>query len=459
MTNSRRKFVKTLVGSSFVASSLAGDMISTRSEKILDYEANFEGIDDMRIAAIGMGIMGFNNTRTALSIPGVNLIAACDLYEGRLTRAKEIYGKSVITTRNYEEILNRQDIDAVIISTSDHWHDKITIDALKAGKHVYCEKPVVHRIEEGKAVIAAEKASGKIVQVGSQGVSSLGAQKAKEIYESGILGKLVVAEASFNRQDALGAWQYSIPTDASKETVSWQRFLGDAPKIPFDKKHFFRWRNYQAYGTGVAGDLFVHLFSKMHVILSSLGPERIFASGGLRYWEDGRDVPDVMMAIFDYPETENHEAFNMVLKVNFIDGGGGGGDFKLVGTEGVLEIKGSELILSQSKMSDAPGHGSWDSLDTFSKAQQKEFIKWYDDQYPNPSKRIIKKAETVYKHPKSFNQDKAHYMNFFNAIMGKEKVVEDASFGLRAAAPSLAANMSFFEQKPIHWDPVALEII
>lgn len=457
MSNSRRKFVKTLAGSSFVASAIAKDIFHSRIEQTLEYHPNFGGIEDMRIATIGMGIMGFNNTKTALSLPGVRLVAACDLYEGRLTRTKELYGKDVETTRNYEEILNRDDIDAVIISTSDHWHDKITIDALNAGKHVYVEKPMVHHINEGKAVIAAEQKTGKIIQVGSQGVSSLGAQKAKEIYESGILGKLVVAEASFNRQSAMGAWQYSIPRDANESTVSWDRFLGDAPKHPFDKKHFFRWRNYQAYGTGVAGDLFVHLFSKMHVILSSLGPERIFATGGLRFWEDGRDVPDVMMALFDYPKTETHDAFNMVLKVNFIDGGGGGGDFKLVGTEGVLEIKGSELILSQSKMSDAPGYGYWDSLSTFSLAEQEEFIKWYTAQYPNPSKGITKKEEIVYKEPESFDQHQAHYMNFFNAILGKEKVVEDASFGLRAAAPSLAANKSFFEQKPIVWDPVKMQ--
>lgn len=453
MSNTRRKFVKTIAGSTFVASAVAKGVFSTQQKITLPYQADFSGIDEMRIGAIGMGIMGFNNTRTALSIPGVNLIAACDLYEGRLTRTKEVHGQDVETTRNYQEILNRQDIDAVIISTSDHWHDKITIEALKAGKHVYVEKPMVHHIAEGKAVIEAEKKYGKVVQVGSQRVSSLIYKKAKEIYESGVLGRLLVAEASFNRQSALGAWQYSIPTDASPETISWDKYIGDAPQREFDKNHFFRWRNYQAYGTGVAGDLFVHLFSGMHVILSSLGPNKIYATGGLRHWEDGRDVPDVMLALFDYPETEQHEAFNMVLKVNFVDGGGGGGEFKLVGSEGVLEVKGNELILSQSKMSDAPGYGGWDSFGTFSEAQQKEFKVWYDSQFPDPKKRMTKKEEIIYKQPRDFSADKAHFMNFFNAVLGKEKAIEDASFGLRAAAPSLAANMSYFERRPIFWDP------
>ncbi len=458
MTQSRRKFVTTLAGSSFMASSLAKNLFKTRTEITLPDNRVYSEVDDIRLGAIGMGIMGFNNTKTALSIPGAKLLAACDLYEGRLTRSREVYGKDVYTTRRYEEVIERDDIDAIIISTSDHWHDRIAIDALNAGKHVYLEKPMVHLIEEGRAVIDAEKENGKIVQIGSQRVSSLIYAKAKEIYESGILGRLVIAEAAFNRQSALGAWQYSIPTDANEETVSWSRYLGDAPSHPFDLNHFFRWRNYRAYGTGVAGDLFVHLFSGMHYVISSKGPTKIYATGGLRYWKDGRDVPDVMMAVFDYPETENHEAFNMMLKVNFVDGGGGGGDFKLVGTEGVLEIKGQELVLTQNKMSNAPGYGGWDSFSTFSEKQQKDFVKWYDSNFPKPSKKVSKQEEIVFKTPKSANAHKSHFMNFFNAIQGKEKVIEDATFGFRAAAPSLAANKSYFEKRPIVWDPEAMEI-
>ncbi len=459
MSQSRRNFVKTIAGSSFLATAIGKDLLTTKKEITLDYKADFNGIEDMNIAGIGMGIMGFNNCRAATSIKGVNLIATCDLYQGRLDRSKEVFGKNIYTTRNYQEILSRNDINAVIISTADHWHNKIAIAAMNAGKHVYLEKPIVHHIEQGMSVVNAEKSTGKVVQIGSQGVSSLIYQKAKEIYKSGELGKLVMAEASFNRQSSNGAWQYSIPTDASEETIDWSRFLGDAPKIPFNKEHFFRWRNFQEYGTGVAGDLFVHLFSGMHVILSSLGPNKIFATGGLRYWNDGRNVPDVMLAVFDYPKTESHEAFNLILKVNFIDGGGEGGNFKLMGTEGVLEIVGNKLMLTKSKMSDSPTYGGWDSFDTFTEAQQKEYVKWFKAKYPNPSKPIKIASKEVYKEPNNFDSHKAHYMNFFNAIMGKEKAIENSSFGLRAAAPSLAANKSYFESRPISWDPVNMKLV
>lgn len=459
MKQSRRKFVKTLAGGSVLAASATKNVLNLSEKKGLKDHQKYQLEKGIRLGAIGMGIMGNNNVRTALSIPGTELIAACDLYDGRLERSKELYGDKVFTYRSYQRLIERDDIDAVIVSTSDHWHDRIAKAVLEAGKHLYLEKPMVHHIDEGKSVIEAEKSSGRVVQIGSQRVSSLASKKARELYQSGAIGQLVLAEASFNRQSAMGAWQYSIPTDASRDTIGWERFLGDAPKIPFNKKHFFRWRNYQAYGTGVAGDLFVHLFSGMHYILETNGPTKIYSTGGLRYWEDGRDVPDVMLALFDYPKTETHPAFNMVLKVNFIDGGGGGGDFKLVGTEGVLEMKGTSLVLSKSKMSDAPGYGYWDSFDTFSAHQQEEFIKWYEETYPNPSKRISVEEELVYSTPEDFNAHKAHYMNFFNAIHGKEQAIEDSTFGLRAAAPSLAANMSYFENRPIFWDPNRMELL
>src|SRR5690606_28954230 len=160
----------------------------------------------------------------------------------------------------------------------DHWHDRISIDAMNEGKHVYCEKPMVHKLEEGEAVIATQKKTGKVFQVGSQFVSSIITDKARELMASKVIGDLVLVETWNDRQSGLGAWQYSIPRDASKATVDWDNFIGDAPKVPFDPVRFFRWRNYQDYGTGIAGDLFVHLFSRLHAVTQSNGPNRSFAT-------------------------------------------------------------------------------------------------------------------------------------------------------------------------------------
>ncbi len=259
--------------------------------------------DKIRLAAIGLGIMGNKDCVTALKVPGVELVAACDLYTGRLDAAKEKYGSDVAVTKDYRALLERSDIDAVIVATCDKWHYKIAKDALEKGKAVYCEKPMVRQISEGLDVVNTARKTGGVMQVGSQWVSSIVFQKAREQFRAGAIGQLNCIEASYDRQSALGAWEYTIPTDASPATVDWDRYIAGDPHIPYDEKKFFWWRNYRDFGTGVAGDLFVHLISGVHVVTGAKGPVRVFSSGETSYWKDGRDVPDVMTAIMDYPET------------------------------------------------------------------------------------------------------------------------------------------------------------
>ncbi|MBS1831357.1 MAG: Gfo/Idh/MocA family oxidoreductase, partial [Acidobacteria bacterium] len=159
--------------------------------------------DTIQIALIGAGGMGQGDARSSTSLDGVKLVAACDLYTGRLERCREVWGKDIFTSRDYREVLGRKDVDAVIIATPDHWHARITKDALAAGKDVYCEKPMVQKVEEGQGVIDAQKASGgKIVQIGSQYASSLVFQKAKELLEQGAIGKLNMVDAWLDRNTA-----------------------------------------------------------------------------------------------------------------------------------------------------------------------------------------------------------------------------------------------------------------
>ena len=329
---------------------------------------------------------------------------------------KEVFGKDLFTSRNYKEVISRPDIDAVLVATSDHWHDHITIDAMNAGKAVYCEKPMVHHPEEGLAVLETEKKTAKVLQVGSQRASSILYEKARELYKAGEIGELVIAETWNDRQSALGAWQYSIPTDASEETVDWEAFLGDAPDRPFDKTRFFRWRNYQDYGTGVSGDLFVHLFTGLHFITGSLGPERIYTTGGLRYWEDGRDVPDVMMGLYDYPDSDAHPAFNLQMRVNFIDGSGGGSKIRLVGTEGEMVMGWGKLTIRRRRMPRAPGYGGWDSFFTFSEAQQKDYEQWYAETWPSGRPQVKEPQELTFSTPEGYSDHVDHWTNFITAI-------------------------------------------
>lgn len=460
--SSRRNFIRKMAGTALVTSVAPSLMASANKIQFLEspfYEKkNFGPNDQVNIGIIGMGIMGFNNALWSLQVPGVKLVAVCDLYSGRLERAKEVYGKDLFVTKNYKEILDRKDIDAVIIATSDHWHDRISIEAMNKGKHVYCEKPMVHKLEEGAAVIEVQKKTGKVFQVGSQRVSSIVTDKTRELFESKMIGDLIMVETWMDRHSANGAWQYSIPTDANAGTVDWENFEGDAPKRPYDPVRFFRWRNYQDYGTGVAGDLFVHLFSALHAVTSSKGPNRILATGGLRYWKDGRDVPDVIMGIYDYPQTDKHSAFNLQMRVNFVDGSESGEGLRLIGTDGVIEMSWSDVKVIRHKINNDPGYGGWDSYNTFSEAQQKEYEKWYKAKYA-PAKPAVSDSDLEFKAPRNYSANLDHHINFYKGIREKAPIREDALFGMQAAGPALATNKSYFEKKIISWDPDQAKLI
>ncbi|MDX2302177.1 MAG: Gfo/Idh/MocA family oxidoreductase [Microscillaceae bacterium] len=458
--NTRRKFLKKLGGTSAV---LASGIIPFSSQaQVIELQPAktptpiYNLNDKIRLATIGMGIIGHYDTRTALKVEGTELVAVCDLYDGRLEQAKYVFGKDIKTTRDYREILDRKDIDAVIISTPDHWHSQIAIEALQKGKHIYCEKPMVHQFSQGLDVIEAQKKSGKVLQVGSQRTSSIAMLEAKKLYESGAIGQINSVVARYNRHSSLGAWQYSIPPDASPETVDFDRFLGNAPKVPFDAVRFFRWRNYRDYGTGVPGDLFVHLLSGLHFVTGSLGPNRVMASGQLTYWKDGRDVPDVVSAILEYPDTDKHPAFQAILQVNFADGSGGSESTQIVGSEGVIEIGWGGFTVKKSPLPKAPEYGGYDSLFTFTEKTQKEFIADFNQKYDEADRKASKLDDVVYKTPKGYDDREEHFKGLFTAIREGKTVMQDASFGFRAAAPCLATNMSVFEKKIVEWDPVKM---
>jgi len=413
--------------------------------------------DRIQIALIGAGGMGMGDARYALSIPGVKLVAACDIYDGRLVRAKEIWGSDLATTRDYREVLARPDVDAVVIATPDHWHAPISIEAMNAGKDVYCEKPMVQSIEEGQKVIDAQKKTGRIFQVGSQYVSSLVYLKARDLIQAGALGEVNMVEAWLDRNSAVGAWQYSIPPDASPATIDWDRFLGRAPKRPFEPIRLFRWRNYQDYGTGVAGDLFVHLLSGLHLAANSIGPTRIFATGGLRYWRDGRDVPDVMLAGLDYPKSAGHPEFTLSLRVNFASGlAEESFGFRFIGKEGVMTTSMSSLTLAKAPGEVEPGY----TISTFPRAVQEQFLKEYREKYPERPRTVASmrsSTEERYTPPPGFDAHLDHHRNFYAALRSRKPFMEDAVFGFRAAGPALASNTSYFEKRVVGWDPQAMK--
>ena len=447
---SRREFLKiAAAGAAGLGAATTASPLTVRALAAQDPQPSGSALDKIQIGLIGAGGQGMSDTQTALRVPGVEIVAVADVYDGRLTRSKEMWGDTIFTTRDYREILARPDVDAVIIATPDHWHARMAIDAMKAGKDVYLEKPMVQDIEEGPRVIEAANATRRILQVGSQRVSSIIYAKARELFKSGAIGELNFVEAWWHRNSAMGAWQYTIPPDASEQTCDWDRFLGDAPKRPFDATRLFRWRNYRDYGTGIPGDLFVHLFSGIHYVLDSTGPTRIMATGGLRSWLDGRDVPDVAVGFYDYPKTAAHPAFTLMLKVNFADGGGGEGHlFRFAGPDGVITIGGSGVTLARQERSTDPGV----SAGTFPRAMQQQITDAHRARYPEQV-TLRPREETVFTAPSGYSDTFDHFRNFFDAVRSRKPVIEDAVFGYRAAGPAVLTNTSYFEQRPIEWDP------
>ncbi|GMV06634.1 MAG: dehydrogenase [Gemmatimonadota bacterium] len=445
---SRRRFVHGIAAGALAAGATPHVLSASepRVERVMAARRHRSANDRIQLAVIGAGGMGMADVDTALTVPGVKLVAACDVYDGRREAVREKHGADVFTTRDYREVLARDDVDAVIVGTPDHWHQRISVDALRAGKGVYCEKPMVHRIAQGAALVRAQEETGRAFQVGSQGMSSLGNEKARELLAEGAIGQLNYAEGFWARNDPVGAWQYAIPEDASEETVDWDRFLGDAPRRSWDPLRIFRWRNYRDYGTGVSGDLFVHLFSSLHFITSSLGPTKIMAQGGLRYWKDGREVPDVLLGMFDYPETPAHPPFNLSLRVNFVDGTSGSTYLRLVGNEGAMDVTWEEVVLRRNK--------STSPTDVFLQAKADEMAAAMEER-----KQMLPPAESVYVAERGYKGAHFdHFMNFFTSVREGTRPAEDAVFGLRAAAPALACNDSYFEEKVVRWDPEAMEV-
>ena len=446
---SRRKFLGSLAAGAVAAGATPHVLSASdlRDVHIIPGRRRFSANDQVNLAVIGAGGMGNADVNTALQIPGVKLVAAADCFDGRLQDIQDRHGADVFTSRDYREILARDDIDAVIIGTPDHWHQRISIDAMRAGKGVYCEKPMVHKISEGAELVRVQQETGMTFQVGSQGMSSLGNEKAKQLLEEGAIGELNYAEGFWARNDPIGAWQYPIPEAASEETVDWDMFLGGAPQRDYDPLRIFRWRNYRDYGTGVSGDLFVHLFSSLHFVTSSHGPRKVMAQGGLRYWKDGREVPDVLLGMFDYPESAMHPAFNLSLRVNFVDGTSGSTFLRLVGNEGAMDVTWTDVVLRRNK--------SVGATDVFSQMKSDEA-----GQVVAARKSMLPPAESVYTAEAGYKgAHYDHFTTFFNGVRDGTPVVEDATFGLRAAAPALACNDSYFDEKVISWDPEAMEVL
>lgn len=398
--------------------------------------------DRVRFGIIGIGMQGSGLLINALSLPGVECVAAADLYDGRHTLAREITGNpNLPVTRRYQELLDRKDIDCIIAAVPDHWHKRVVVDTCNASKDIYCEKPMSHTVADGFAMVDAAKKNNRIVQIGSQRVSSALAAKARELYQGGAIGEVSMVELTLGRNDPTGAWEYPLPSDLSPATLDWDTWLNDAPKIPFDGYRFARWRCWRDYGTGVAGDLMVHLLSGMMFTLGwNEVPRSAWALGSINRWKDGRDMPDLHVVVFDYHGIPVYVRLGLGTETPELA--------RFMGPKGILDTGEFDMRYSPQRGVDtAP---SYYSAGFPAKMREEYTKKWHAENDPKVGQEPISE-DVVYKGHDW--DDMTHHLNvFFQAVKSRKPVVEDAVFGNHAAIACHMANESYFRKKPVFWD-------
>jgi predicted dehydrogenase len=403
--------------------------------------------DRVRFGIIGIGMQGSGLLTNAIQLPGVECVAACDLYDGRHTLAREIVGSNIPVTRRYKDLLENKDIDCLIAAVPDHWHKQVVADAVRAGKDIYCEKPMSHSAADGVEMVKAGKATGRIIQIGSQRVSSVLCAKAKELLAQGTIGDLMMVEGSLGRNDPTGAWEYPPPFDLSPQNLDWDTWQGEVPKRPWDPntspKTFARWRCWKEYGTGVAGDLLVHLVSgAMFMLGINEPPKRAMSSGGILRFKDGRNMPDVHATLFEYSATPAPVYLRLNLGTESPE------VYRFNGSKGILEVTETTITyFPQTGEDSGPSYYS----SGFPRAMREQYLKqWHAEHDPKPGKEPGLPGFTY--RSVSWDEEKPHLWTYFQAVRSRQPVTEDVVFGHHAALACHMANESYFRHAPTTWD-------
>jgi predicted dehydrogenase len=430
-TWSRREFIEL---SAAAGVSLAGQPL--RFRRVAQSET-------VRFGMVGVGMQGSGLLGTSIQLPGVTCAGAADLYDGRHTLAKEIAGAGLPTMREYRRLLDDKNVDCIVAAVPDHWHKRIVVEAVSAGKDIYIEKPMSHSPADGVAMVDAVKKSGKILQVGSQRVSSQICAKAKELIAQGAIGDLMMVESRLGRNDPTGAWEYPPPPDLSTKTLDWDMWQNDVPKRAFDGNIFARWRCWKEYGTGVAGDLLVHLISGMMFILGvNEPPKQATSVGGIRRWKDGRNLPDVHLVQYYYGDLPVSMRLNLGTEIQ--EG------YWFHGSKGVLELTGSRITVSPQT-----GRDSWPSYyatNSYPSALRKTYEEqWHRENDPKLGQPLQLAESRTFVAP-DYDDTRAHLWTFFEAVRSRKPVVEDVVFGHNAALACHMANEAWARRSAVTWD-------
>lgn len=403
--------------------------------------------DTVRLGIIGFGVQGLTDANSALRVPNVKIVAAASCYDGHLERARELLGDAALRTRDYRRLLDSKEVDAVVVSTPDHWHVPICLDALAAGKDVYCEKPMTHVLGDGERLVKAVNASRQVFQVGSQHTSTPAIIEARQLIADGILGQVTQVKATWDTNSEISAWVKPIPPNASLETIDWERWQGNAPKRPFDPKRVFRWRTYREYGEGLAGDVLVHLITAVHFMLNLQAPTVANAIGGRLHWKDDRNVYDTIVAGFEYPEGVIG-SFGATQNNHYDDTG-----IRIMGTDATMVLTfNSYTVYGENDVS------NWRyTTNVWPKDLREEYWKSkglsLDPDPAAPVQRPERKVLKAYEPPPPSERRRAYHMeHFVDCVRARRRPVQDVVMGNNAAIAAHMANMSYYGRKTIEYD-------
>ncbi len=421
-----------------------GAFASAASYALLARSGRSSPAETMGIGMIGVGGKGRDHLKELLTIRGVQIRGICDIYSARLESALAAVRASNPTVtgyNDYRKLLESKDIQAIVIATPDHWHAKMAVDAAQAGKDLYVEKGLCRSITEAKAIARAVKENRRVFQLGHQRSSDPVTWKAGELYASGAVGKVSLVKISRFRNSRQGEWNYNIPADAGPQNIDWRQFLGSAPARPFEAERFFRWRKYWDYGTGISGDLLSHEWNAVNYAMRLGIPKTCVASGGIYYWKDGREVPDVLNVLYEYPEKN----LSLVFASSFSTSRCGvERETHIFGRNATLEIAGD--------------------------------LAMYLEPYGEENLRRIKAArqQAIQSGARLGNQDvvpvlrysradagpyASHMQNFIDCVRTRERTRCNEDDGLEEAATLLMSVAAYKERRMVRWDPAKQDIV
>jgi predicted dehydrogenase len=402
--------------------------------------------DPVRLGFIGLGSRGCYELEICSKLDGAKVVAVADVYQAAIDRAKAAYPGSYDGYQDFRRILDRKDIDAVFVSTPDHWHALATILACQAGKDVFCEKPLSHTIHEGRLMVQAARKYNRVVQTGSQQRSAPHFQNCAELIQQGHIGKVTLIEC-WNEENATPEGAGSPPDGAPPAGMNWDMYLGPAPQAAYNRnRHMWHYRWFWDYSGGMMTDWGAHHMDVIQWAMQVDGPLSAVAAGGRFCLKDNCETPDTLMTVFEYP--------GFVVRYSVRQGNGR----RYEGRQNGVAFYGTDgtLIVDRSSWEVAPENAArfpndFDRVEAFLKTGNVAAPANLDRSVRVPAQpRCKAMQETGLKIDPSCQE--AHIRNFLECVRSRKRPVADVETGYRSVTACHTGTIAYRLGRKVRWD-------